>query len=533
MKKVMLVDDEILIRESIRECVDWEREGFIYCGDASDGELALPLIGEKLPDILITDIKMPFMNGLELSSVVRQRFPKIKIIILSGHDDFQYARTALRLGVEDYCLKPFSAADLLQLLHSVSVRIDEEQRQKDSYAYTPGKLYAELCGGLIGTAAAIESAEQLGLPLIAPYYAIAIFTLNIPEIEEYTSAPSSTLRTAEEHFRSLLTELTEGLFYKRSRTETVLIFKGSTPEQLNRSMDEVCRALKQGLRTVCGCELSVSLGDVRERLQGIHLSYLEAENNLILKKMSRENSAALLDASFNPSEHGTLLDRNRLIQFLKLGDGKQKPEFLSHLAAEMEPMNWNSVYAYYLMTDITLELVQTAKICFRAAAEPTEILRELQQEIRCISDTGECLQYLSRLFARLWEWRSEGSDKYRGLIDKVKHCICEQYGNEQLSLHDISRQVGVSPSHLSKIFSQETGQTMTEFLTSTRMDKAKELLKTTSHKTFEIAFSVGYNDQHYFSNLFKKVTGMTPMEYRKQGHAEEPLPSVCKGGEYP
>ncbi|WP_159067682.1 response regulator, partial [Paenibacillus ihuae] len=177
MKKVMLVDDEILIRESIRECVDWEKEGFIYCGDAPDGELALPLIEQQLPDILITDIKMPFMDGLELSSVVRQRLPQIKIIILSGHNDFQYAQTALRLGVEDYCLKPFSSADLIQLLHAVSVRIDEEQRLKRRYAYTPEKLFADLCGGLIGTAAAIEAADQLELQLTAPYYAVAILSL--------------------------------------------------------------------------------------------------------------------------------------------------------------------------------------------------------------------------------------------------------------------------------------------------------------------------------------------------------------------
>ena len=137
MKKVMLVDDEILIRENIRESVEWEKEGFIFCGDAPDGELALPVIEEQLPDILITDIKMPFMNGLELSSVVRQKFPKIKIIILSGHDDFQYARAALRLGVEDYCLKPFSSADLLQLLHSVSSRIDEELRMKQNKPIPP------------------------------------------------------------------------------------------------------------------------------------------------------------------------------------------------------------------------------------------------------------------------------------------------------------------------------------------------------------------------------------------------------------
>ncbi|WP_025704497.1 response regulator transcription factor [Paenibacillus graminis] len=528
MKKVMLVDDEILIRESIRECVDWAKEGFIYCGDAPDGELALPVIEEQLPDILITDIKMPFMNGLELSSVVRQKFPKIKIIILSGHDDFQYAQTALRLGVEDYCLKPFSSADLLLLLHSVSARIDEELRLKQKYAYTPENLFADLCGGLISTAAAIEAAEQLDLPLIAPCYATAIFTLNSSdgdEVKDTSRAPQDS----EELFANLLKELAEGFTYKRSRTETVLIYKGNNPVQLSSTLEKICATLKQKLREACGLELSVSLGDVRERLQGIHLSYLEAEDDWIFKKMSRLNSAAMLDAYFDPSANGAVLDRNRLIQFLKLGDHQQISAFLLELSADLERMDWNSVYAYYLMNDITLELVQTAKNCFRAAISPAEIIKELQKQLKHISNIDEGLHYLKRLFERLWEWRSEGADKYRELIDKVKQYIREQYDNEQLSLNDISSQVRVSPSHLSKTFSQATGQTITEFLTATRMDKAKELLKSTGHKTFEIAFSVGYNDQHYFSNLFKKVTGMTPMEYRKHGNSEDQLHPVRKG----
>lgn len=524
MKKVMLVDDEILIRESIRECVDWEKEGFIYCGDAPDGELALPIIGEQLPDILITDIKMPFINGLELSSVVRQKFPKIKIIILSGHDDFHYAQTALRLGVEDYCLKPFSSADLLQLLHSVSKRIDEEQRLKQKYAYTPEKLFADLCGGLISTAAAIESAEQLGLSLVASYYATAVFTL-IPSVneEQFETQSQAALMSA------LVEELAGGFTYMRSRTDMVLIHKGNDPEQMGRSLIMIAHTLKQRVNAAYGCELSVSIGSVQERLQGIHLSYLEAENDRMFKQMSRQNAAVLLDASFDPVTDSVLLDRGRLIQFLKLGDTKQAPEFLEQFASDLGSMNWNSVYAYYLLNDLTLELVQTAKSCFRTAASPAEMIKELQQQVRNISTTGDCLDYLNRLYGRLWEWRSESSDKYRGLIDKVKHYILEHYDNEQLSLNDISRQVGVSSSHLSKIFSQETGQTITEFLTATRIGKAKELLKSTGHKTFEIAYSVGYNDQHYFSNLFKKVTGMTPMEYRKHGNSEAQVHSIRKG----
>lgn len=136
MKKVMIVDDEIGIRENIRSCIDWEKEGFHYCGDAPDGELALPLIHEWAPDILITDIKMPFMNGLELTSIVRTQQPDIKIIIMSGHDEFSYAQEAIRLGVTEYCLKPISAAELIQMLHKVSKQMDEEHQRMTNRTIT-------------------------------------------------------------------------------------------------------------------------------------------------------------------------------------------------------------------------------------------------------------------------------------------------------------------------------------------------------------------------------------------------------------
>ncbi|WP_342549226.1 response regulator [Paenibacillus sp. FSL P2-0089] len=528
MKKIMLVDDEILIRENIRECIDWEKEGFLYCGDAPDGELALPIIEAQLPDILITDIKMPFMNGLELTSVVRQKFPQIKIIILSGHDDFQYAQQALRLGVEDYCLKPFSAADLLQLLRSVSARIDEELRIRHKYAYTPENLFADLCGGLISTAAAYEAAAQLELQLTAPYYAAAIFTLHPPNMEESPELPPAS-PDAEALLAGLLKEAADSFIYKRSRMEMVLIYKGSDPLRMNHTLDDLCAAAKKRLREGCGLELSVSRGKVCERLQGIHLSYLEAENDRMFKQMSRMHSAAMLEAYYDPSAHGVLLDRSRLVQFLKSGDHRQMSGFLLELSKELEQMNWNSGYACYLMNDITLELVQTAKNGFRTAAGHAGILQELQTELKQISSSDDGLQYLKQLYERLWEWRSEGADKHRELIDRVKQYIREQYDKEQLSLNDISKVVRVSPSHLSKTFSQATGQTITEFLTATRMDRAKELLKSTGHKTFEIAYLVGYNDQHYFSNLFKKVTGMTPMEFRRQGNTGEQLHTIRRG----
>ena len=516
MKKVMLVDDEILIRENIRACVDWEKEGFIYCGDASDGEVALPLIEKWMPDILITDIKMPFMNGLELSSIVRQQMPDIKIIILSGHDEFHYAQSALRLGVEDYCLKPVSSSDLIQLLQGVSERIDQEQRNKKTYSYTGEKLLSDLCGGLISTAQAIEAASYMSLNLTAGYYAVAVFDLRFPQAASIEN--DLLMQKIDTALDIQLENVTDSYSFKRSRTETVWICKGAHNELLQEKVTHEIHRIQKEIRQSFQCDIMVGLGNVHERLQGIHTSYLEAEEDKNAQRVSRMNPKPFREPSFLAPTGNILLERNRLMDFLKIGTPSEVTAFISDFTIGLVSIQWqSSMYGYYLLNDLSMELVATAQQCFQTEEEPESFMEELQTAIQHISCLEDCQNYLIHLLEKLWKWRSEGSDKYGDLISKVKQYICEHYNNDQLSLQDISRQIGVSPSHMSKVFSQETGQTMTEFLTGTRIRKAMELLKTTRQKTFEIAFEVGYNDQHYFSNLFKKVTGMTPMEYRKQG----------------
>ena len=130
MLKVFLVEDEIVMREGIKNNIDWEKEGFEFAGEASDGELAYPLIQKEKPDILIADIKMPFMDGLELSRLVRQELPDIKVIILSGYDEFEYAKEAISIGITDYLVKPIAGAKLLEAVKKVGKIIEEEQQQR-------------------------------------------------------------------------------------------------------------------------------------------------------------------------------------------------------------------------------------------------------------------------------------------------------------------------------------------------------------------------------------------------------------------
>ncbi|WP_134682626.1 response regulator [Brevibacillus migulae] len=516
MKKVMLVDDEIIIRENIRDCVDWKKEGFLYCGDASDGEMALPLLEEWLPDILITDIKMPFMNGLELSAIVRERWPETKIIILSGHDEFSYARTALRLGVTEYCLKPVSASDLIELLRSVSDKIDQEKRQRHRSHYTREKLFSDLCSGLLSTADAISYSAAFSLQLTARCYAVAIFEMS--SLDPSLKTEPSLFAKAEVMLDEKLSQLADHYSFKRSRTQIVYIFKSDSPDQLQEKLVLLKQSLLPALEKELPCALTAGVGRVQERLQNIHTSFVEAEEDNNIRKLSAQNRRLWWEPVDGAQESQIIVDRSKFVEFLKIGTPAQTDVFLQEFCAGLKTLNWSaSFYGYYLLNELTLETLRMAKETLRLPLQTKELTEELQKQIQSIHSTEQSQHYLKNLLERFWLWRTEATGKYGDLIDKVKRFIQENYANDRLSLQDAAEHVRVSPSHLSKIFSQETGHTFIECLTQTRIRKAMELLQTTRAKSYEIAFQVGYNDAHYFSNLFKKMTGMTPKEFRRMG----------------
>ncbi|WP_276352247.1 response regulator [Cohnella caldifontis] len=515
MKKVMLVDDEIVIRENIRDCMDWEKEGFVYCGDASDGEVALPLIEERRPDILITDIKMPFMDGIELSSVVRQRLPDTKIVILSGHDEFHYARSALRIGVEEYILKPVSSADLMEVLHSVSRKIDRERREKRKPAYSREKLLSDLCGGLVTAAEAAEAAAALSLPLEAPCYAVVVWDLRC--LESASPPGSDVWLETETSLNERAAALGAVWTYKRSRTEAVWILRGQTEAEVAAMLERLKASVLPELERTLPCTVWVGMGSVQHRLQGIHTSFLEAEEDRHLLRLTRQNRSALWDAT-GETQQIAFLDRTKFMEFLKIGTPAAADGFLREFAGALKHLDWkSSLYGYYLLNDLTLESLHEAKRTFRLAEISGPAIERLQQQIKRIRDWEQCLGYLRELAGVFWQWRSEASGKYGDLIAKAKEFIRQRHASDGLSLQDAADYVNVSPSHLSKVFSQETGQTFIEYLTQTRIRKAMELLQTTNEKTYEIAYRVGYGDAHYFSNLFKKMTGMTPRDFRRQG----------------
>ena len=216
MLKIFLAEDEVIVRETIKRMIPWENLGFELVGEAADGEMALPLLIRQQPDLLITDIKMPFMDGLTLARLAKKEVPGLKVVILSGYDDFNYAKQAINIGVEDYLLKPITKNALIERLTEIRSRYEDEKTQREYYekfhremqAYEKNSsrdFFEALVSGSLDMMEVYKRAEKLGLDIVAESYNVLIFTMNRNEDfsgqrEGYSSWEAESLEMLEKFF---------------------------------------------------------------------------------------------------------------------------------------------------------------------------------------------------------------------------------------------------------------------------------------------------------------------------------------------
>ncbi|MBN9393131.1 MAG: response regulator [Chloroflexi bacterium] len=288
--KLFLVEDEIATREGIRDAVDWAAAGYQFCGEAPDGEMALPLIRERCPETVITDIKMPFMDGLQLCRILRETLPFTKIIILSGHDEFKYAQEAIQIGVTEYLLKPVSPQDLVAALRKVARQIDEEQQmnahiealQAEMASHQPllrERCLLDLVAGNSCSADFIEQARDLGIDLLAPWYQVMVVRAVLP-----TGGPEMPLKEMGRQVDAVLTEIigqTNSIIpFKQGLNETILILKGTTSDALTQKAQTMGDLIRRQVTERTGCLVMVGSGEVTARLSTISLSFTQALTHL-------------------------------------------------------------------------------------------------------------------------------------------------------------------------------------------------------------------------------------------------------------
>ena len=533
MLKVFLAEDEIVMREGIKNNIDWQGEGFEFVGDAGDGELAYPIIQKTRPDILITDIKMPFMDGLELSRLVKHELPETKIIFLSGYDEFQYAKEAIDIGITDYLVKPVTGAQLIGTLKKIGQKIEEERgkqkQQAPEEARSAGRqrLFRHMVSGKHTYASVFQEAKELGLELIAEQYNIMLLQLFSEEKEDVLP---EKIKAFEQELEKYMEQSGNLIVAKQSRAEYDFVLKGTGQQSLAETTEQVKSLLAEYFRRETAVEYVAALGTPVERFSELQQCYRQTnlcfsrrysvERNQILEEETPGETAAevLEDVKLGELNISSLSQR-QAEAFLYTGTREEVSGFVEDYFAQLGDGNVKSIFLrQYVVMDLYVTAVSVLEKSGYKSRDLVERCGDAKEMVAYLTTVEQTREYIKKLFSAVLDLRSEAVDgKYDGIMQKAKTYINDHFEKAGISLNMGAAEVNLSPSHFSTVFGQEMGETFVEYLTRIRMEKAKELLRTTGKKVTEIAFEVGYRDAHYFSNLFKKTQGCTPGEYRSRG----------------
>lgn len=537
MIKVFLVEDEVIMRNGIKRNIPWEKEGFTFVGEASDGELAWPLIKKTKPDILITDIRMPFMNGLELSELVRKEMPETKIIILSGYSEFDYAKQAITLGVTDYLLKPITSEKLMEVVKRVADIIREERAHRDLVAQyqkemqenislEKKRLFDRIVLQDCSAREFLEQGRALGMDLTAAFYTVLLFKLMTPE-ESQTY--SKELVRAAERINEGADKWENLLVFDRGPEGWAFLLKAETEEQVETDLKQLEEKIQEMLENSKEVRYFGGIGDTVQRMSDIRSSYQSAskafasrffiEKNQFVRVSQIENREYKEERDMSLSSvDSSKINRKLVENFLRVGLAEEIDDFVEEYFDNIGLENYRSLmFCHYLIVDMNFCACQFLE---NLGVDPGELSRECREvdqfSYYATSEEG-MTDYVKKLFRETIRLRDgSAQNKYQSLIEKAKMCVLENFQNNEFSMNQAAAMVNISPSYFSTLFRQETGTTFIEYLTNVRLDKAKELLMCTDMRSSEIGYQVGYKDSHYFSYIFKKICGCTPKEYRSR-----------------
>lgn len=533
MIKVFIVEDESLIREAIIRMVPWKEYGFEVVGEAQDGEVALPMIREKKPDLLITDIKIPFMDGLVLSKRVKKELPATKIIIVSGYDDFHYAQQAINIGVEQYLLKPVTRNVFIEVLQGIRDKLELEGQQKVYYEQFQREIqeyeknsrrdfFEKLVSGMCGLEELYEQAEKLSLDIAASEYNILLFTIEssrgdlVPD-KEY----SKSIANIQEKIEHLFLEHTDWMLFRYQQFGYAVLVKGEMGQAPVNT--ECCiTALQDIFRQEAKLQgWFIASGRSVERLSQLKESYHEAMK-LFGNRFGAESQIMRYGESQKMQED--------TLNLRELNLNAVNPDILRNflsdaLVDEVGPFTHNYVQMFgkkalqsQMFRQYVLLNVHINVIAFAISLGYDKEEMEDSLAMVCSSQADSMEESVDVIYKTL-KWGIELRDKnvqkkYHSIIKTAIAFIQEHYADENLNLNKVACAANVSANHFSALFSQEMEQTFIEYLTGVRMKKAKELLRCSDMRSGEIATQVGYKDSHYFSYLFKKTQGCTPSEFR-------------------
>ena len=536
MYKILLVDDEILVRDAIRENIDWGKLDCELIGDCENGKQAVEFVKTHEVDIVLTDILMPYMDGMELSHFLHDNYPDVLIVIFSGFGEFEYAKKAIQYNVSEYMLKPVTAMELTKVIENMKEKLDsrkKEQRKMESltqvsqdYHKNANVIRSKALDCLVKCTrevqVSLDELERMGITFQAASYRVAVF-----DIDTYSEMYQMDMDKQQESALmafvlfnvgdEIVVREKAGVVYQEGNNRVCIIFAGNRTKEFSENIHRICHEIQKKVKEVIGLEISIGIGSwVRSPYELIY-SYRLAAKAIDYRYLLGGN--LLFDMEEKKTDNSIFLinDLETLTEAIKSGDRRLMEETLGQIETEIKSALVEKSYACIYLQQVIRAIGNT---CQSLSEEPEKIIAQREAllkavtEQRMFSQAADLVEkYAQEVFDELQELNSSSGQR-QGML--AMDYIQKNYMDPGLSLNSICSYLNISTSYFSTIFKEMTGETFIEVLTRVRMEKAKELLENTTMKNYEIAEKVGFSDPHYFGISFKKITGKTPTEYARE-----------------
>lgn len=530
----MLVDDEEDIRQSIIELVHWGKMGFEIIGEASNGEEALEVMEDNVPDILITDIKMPIMDGIELSKRVREEHPAVKIVFLSGYEDFEYAVSGIKLTILEYLLKPASISDLENMLGKVRKNLDEEKRsandlvtiEKDFLKKFDVNKMSFLVSLITDNYSDVSESEfqkllqTYQLNLTGERQVLLNITIDKPSFAKITSGNQNLELmkfSLANTIRKIVDKYVQGEVFTFTSNSVAIL--SDTKENIEMYTDILVKEINESVQKIFGFSIGIGVSEEYARISDTKRAFQSSISALNYQTTLGENKGIYISDIETIQQNEIVfneVNEAKLISLIKIGSKKELEIFIDQLFQQFYfGMNSKEHLQIFLM-ELYVSVLKAYKTTI--LKYDSGILQQVQiiSEIHRYEDRQVIKEWFKNFcisaIAIIQEQRKEKTDS---LAKQGYAYLVEHYSDPSLSLKHVSKQMLISPSYFSSLFKKENGLSFTDALVEIRMEKAKEHLLTTDHKIFEVAIDSGYTDQHYFSYCFKKYFGESPNKIRE------------------
>lgn len=496
--KVLLVDDEEEVRNAIEQRINWEELGFEVIGKAQNGVKAMEIAEKLQPDVVITDIKMPYMNGLELARNLKEENPGVRILILTGFDEFEYAKEAVHLEIEEYILKPINANELSECLKRLKNVLDKEREEKlnvrkleqyytDSLPVLQTNFFCSLVEGRISDSEINKYLNDYQISLPGSYFCCAVFHTSenhVPDGMTPLLLSISVQREVKEKFRGKW-----DCRYFSYLGNIVMVANLGKEDEITRLTDDCDRFCKWADRFF-GAVVTVGIGKVCNEVSNLRFSY-EGAWEALSYRVIYGSGCSINIADIAPKGQG--------------------------LSMQPDDINMNDVFKAvhigvredieHAVFSLVKELKDNAKTIMQYNFTVLEIVGHLYRF---------CGNNHMKFEDHAGEIKNARNSSLRYLISEAKNIVRDEYADADMSLDTVCSKLGVSNSYFSSIFKKEVGISFITYLTDYRMQQAVHLMLETNEKNYEIAEHVGYEDANYFGYVFKRKYGMSPSKYRTE-----------------